>query len=72
MSFLEYRYVSHMTNPCGNGTIPSLVIFKGLCGKNVTKDNYLYIPKLEPTGHMPATLRSFSAMLTWATVSKVP
>lgn len=44
---------------------------EGFGGHGVINDNYLWIPKLKPTGHMTATLKSISAMLRWGTVSKV-
>ncbi|KAK7714339.1 hypothetical protein SLS64_004439, partial [Diaporthe eres] len=40
---------------------------EGFSGNGVINDNYLWIPKLKPTGHMTATLKSISAMLRWAT-----
>lgn len=43
---------------------------EGFSGNGVINDHYLWIPKLKPTDHMTATLKSISAMLRWATVSK--
>lgn len=42
----------------------------GFNGNGVVNDSYLWIPKLKPTGHMTATLKSISAMLRWSNVSK--